>query len=145
MALALTWDSDSVSVLGAGVTKAFLPKAPLLVDDYNGQALKEQFSSFLLARALLESELANPDHPPGFINLERLMTRLAGGMPYDFATGAEKSFAAPLYEVQQSLLRRLREARQGRSAHPGELWLFAGLCVRNVVNCSTFTYDDVLD
>src|SRR5207245_11039366 len=144
MALALTWDSDSVSVLGAGVTKAFLPKAPLLVDDYNGQALKEQFSSFLLARALLESELANPDHPPGFINLERLMTRLAGGMPYDFSTGAEKSFAALLYEVKQSFLRRLREAKQARPLHPGELWLFAWHCVETHINCIIFNYDDLL-
>ena len=42
-------DSGTVFVLGAGFTRAFLPNAPLLVDDYGGDALKEQFSHFPMA------------------------------------------------------------------------------------------------
>jgi hypothetical protein len=139
------WDSGTVFVLGAGFTKAFLPKAPLLIDDYGGEELKRKFASFPEPLGVLEIELTHPDHPPGWINLERLMTRLAGGMPYDFQTGAEKPLGLLLSAVKESFVRRLAEARQSGSANQGELRLFAGHCITNRINCITFNYDDLLD
>ncbi len=141
----MIWDSDTVFVLAAGFTRAFLPKSPLLIDEYYGEALKERFSGFRWARALLESELQNPDHSPGWINLERLMTRLAGGMPYDDRTGEEKSLALLLAELQKSFLQRLRYAKRDAPNFLGELWLFAGHCIKKGNVCITFNYDDVLD
>ncbi len=141
----MIWDSGTVFVLGAGFTKAFLPKAPLLTDDYGGDELKSKFASFAEALSLLEMELASSDHPPGLINLERLMTRLAGGMPYDFRTGAEKPLAMLLSAIKQSFVQRLSEAKESGSPNRGDLWLFAGHCVQNRINCITFNYDDLLD
>jgi hypothetical protein len=139
------WDSGTVFVLGAGFTKAFLPQAPLLIDDYGGDELKQKFARFPEVLALLEMELALPDHRPGWINLERLMTRLAGGMPYDFRTGADKPLAMLLSAIKQAFVRRLSEAKRSDSSIPGDLWLFAGHCVQNRINCVTFNYDDLLD
>jgi hypothetical protein len=125
----VNWDSGTVFVLGAGFTKAFLPQAPLLIDDYGGDELKRKFASFPEALTVLEMELTHPDHRPGAINLERLMTRLAGGMPYDFQTGAEKQLGLLLSAVKESFVRRLAEARESESTNQGELRLFAGHCV----------------
>lgn len=138
-------DSQTVFVLGAGFTKAFLRDAPLLTDDYGGEQLRQQFSGFPQALSLLQMEMTYPDHPPGQINLERLMTRLAGGMPYDFRTNAEKSLASLLFELKRAFLNRLDSAKSKGTSFPGELWLFAGHCVLQRVNCVTFNYDDVPD
>src|SRR5712692_9146095 len=87
----------TVFVLGAGFTKAFLREAPLLIDDYGAEALKAKFGAFRDAVALLELELEltlKEKYPAGWINLERLMTRLAGGMPYDFVAEPKQPIAA---------------------------------------------------
>lgn len=141
----MIWDSGTVFVLGAGFTKAFLPQAPLLVDDYDGGQLRRQFAVFPEARAVLDMELDHPDHQRGWMNLERLMTRLAGGMPYDFRAGADKQFDLLLSAVKGAFLNRLEAARKGESANQGELILFAAHCVSSRINCITFNYDDLLD
>src|SRR5207247_11152049 len=81
---------NRVFVLGAGFTRAFVPRAPLLVDDYNGQLLKERFSGFMRTSQILENEIRR--HERGWIDLERLMTRLDGRMPFD-ATEVEPQLA----------------------------------------------------
>lgn len=134
----------TVFVLGAGFTKAFLPNAPLLVDDYEGERLLDQFQAFPEAHAILEMELTHPDHP-GKIDLEQLMTRLTGGMPYDFGTGAEQQFEVLLSEAKQAFRRRLKAAQQGGTPFRGDLELFATHCCREHINCLTFNYDDLLD
>jgi hypothetical protein len=142
------WDSGTVFVLGAGFTKGFLPDAPLLIDDFGADALKAKFAAFPDALALIEMELGltcKEGYPAGRMNLERLMTRLAGGMPYDFRTGAERALSALLSEIKQAFIARLRMAKQKEPTNPGELRLFAGHCIRNHINCLTFNYDDVLD
>lgn len=48
----------TVYVLGAGFTRAFVPKAPLLVDDYGIPALRKSFESFRHAAAILDDALA---------------------------------------------------------------------------------------
>lgn len=131
-----------VFVLGAGFTKAFLPNAPLMVDDYNGEALAEKFIGFPHASRILDWERSRESDRR--INIERLMTRLDSRMPYDFDQGADEELGMLLTEVKKSFMQRLDNARKGE-VHSDELRPFAEYCVRNSVNCVTFNYDDVLD
>ena len=133
---------STVFVLGAGFTKAFLPMAPLMEDDYDGEALAERFRPFRYASRILEREL-NRD-PDSRINIERLMTRLDGRMPYDSYRAAEEELLLLLSEVKRAFICRLEKAKQGHK-HLSELTAFARYCLENEVTCVTFNYDDVLD
>ncbi len=62
-----------VFVLGAGFTRAFVPQAPLLVDDYKIPCLSKRFASFSHAKAILDDALA--EYSDDRVNLERIMTR----------------------------------------------------------------------
>jgi hypothetical protein len=135
----------TVFVLGAGFTKAFLPSSPLLVDDYFGTELSERYKSFPELHNILKLELGHPDHDPGKINLERLMTRLSGGMPYDYSTGVENKRGVLLDDVKRAFFNRLDKAKKAGRRDQGELWLYAGGCVRDKATCITFNYDDLLD
>lgn len=138
-------DNSTVFVLGAGFTKAFLPSAPLLVDDYEGGSLRRKFESFPFAAALVEMEMTQADHRPGWINLERLMTRLIGEMPHDHRTGSRHIFALVVTELMQRFRKRLSDAKARGLQNVGELRLFAGHCIRTKSTCITFNYDDILD
>jgi len=83
--------SPTVLVLGAGFTRAFLPKAPLMLDDYGAPELAAKLSAFPRACRLLGLEIAL--HSNGHINIESLMTRLDGLMPYDRSLSAEQEYA----------------------------------------------------
>lgn len=74
-----------VLVLGAGFTKAFLPAAPLLLDNYGMEGtLTRKYRELEYANDILQDELARArPFGAGKVDLERLMTRLDGGMPYD--------------------------------------------------------------
>src|SRR5712691_1793789 len=100
----------TVYVLGAGFTRAFVPKAPLLVGDYGIPDLRKRFDSFSHAAAILDDALA--EYSGGYVDLERLMTRLSG-MPYD-AVDARREFALLETALRQSLVKRLREAKKGK-------------------------------
>jgi hypothetical protein len=141
----MIWDADTVFVLGAGFTKAFVPQAPLLVDDFGGEQLKRRFAEFPEALSVLELELGHPDHALGSINLERLMTRLAGRMPYDLQTDGDKPLGLLLAALKNAFADRLQRAKASGFAWLGELRLFAGHCLKYGINCITFNYDDVLD
>src|SRR6266849_7922812 len=112
----MDFGKGTVFVLGAGFTRAFLERAPLLVDDCYGSELRKKFAEFPNAMAMLDAEMNDPRHP-GKINIERLMTRLAGGMPYDFVAERDQPIAANheldylLVEVKKAFIRRLTEAR----------------------------------
>src|SRR5260370_3673745 len=134
-----------VFILGAGFTKAFLPNAPLVVDDFHGEELREKSRGFPADAAILDSELNNPDHIKGQMNIERVMTRLAGGMPYDFGKGENKELNSLLTELTKVLMRRLTQAKAGEATSPECLWLFASHVLKNQNHCITFNYDDVLD
>lgn len=143
--------SGTVFVLGAGFTRAFLPQAPLLVDDYDAELLKRQFAGFPDAVRQLEIEIGltrdesgRADYPPK-VNLERLMTRLSGGMPYDFRAGVEKPFGLLLSELKRTFGTKLRNARENGAIEQPLLQLFAGFCVSRGLKCITFNYDDLLD
>lgn len=131
-----------VFVLGAGFTRAFLPQAPLLTDDYDGDALTEKFKNFHHASRILGLERSK--NLNGYINVERLMTRLDGLMPYDFEEAANDELTLLLSEVKRCFRRRLEEAKKG-PFHAEALAAFARYCVENGITCITFNYDDVFD
>jgi hypothetical protein len=133
---------SEVFVLGAGFTKAFLEDAPLLVDDYGGSDLLEKYAAFPHAQRILSEELSR--QPEDLMDLERLMTRLDGGMPYDGAVGAKQEFALLNSELRSAFQSRLAQARQG-VFHKEDMQQFAAHCKTNKVTCVTFNYDDVFD
>ena len=134
-----------VFVTGAGFTRALVPGAPLLVDDFNNDALEESVRGLPNASRLLDRERS--DHPKGYINVERLMTRLDSLMPYDYADAAGNAaneYAFLLSELRRAFLGHLQEARQGDIKRK-ELDRFAKYCADNGCCSITFNYDDFLD
>ena len=134
-----------VLVTGAGFTRALVPGAPLLVDDFNNDALGDKVRGLPNASRLLDRERSN--HPEGRIDIERLMTRLDALMPYDYADdagNAANEYAFLLSELRRAFLNRLQEARQG-DIEREELDRFAKYCADNGYCCITFNYDDFLD
>jgi hypothetical protein len=139
-----TNDSGStVLVLGAGFTRAFVPTSPLLTDFYDTESLLKKFAEWNHARAILEQELARNDN--GRINLERLMTRLDGLMPYDYEMNAEAELALLLRDLKVKFLDRLAAAKKAERPDEHLLKGLAERCVNEGINCVTFNYDDVLD
>ena len=78
-------------VTGAGFTRAFVPNAPLLVDNFDTDHVVAAVRSLPAASQILEAECNR--HEDGFINLERLMTRLHELMPYDHRDRSTDEFA----------------------------------------------------
>jgi hypothetical protein len=134
-------DAKTVIVLGAGATKAFLEESPLAIDDYNLPDLLAHFRSFPHANELLELE--RDRRSDGLINIEQLMTRLQGRMPYDTGDAiAQQSLL--LSELMREFRRKITFARQ-KEFHKEELAAFAHVCVNKGATCITFNYDNVLD
>lgn len=138
----MTLGSKTVFVLGAGFTKAFVPDAPLMEDNYDIKSLSEEFSGLHHARHFLETELNKCSD--GKINIERLMTRLHSGMPYDFKNAANEEMPLLLSKIMRLFMKRIEEAKNAEK-HADELAAFARYCVENRITCITFNYDDVLD
>lgn len=142
---AQTDSRNHVVVTGAGFTRALVPDAPLLVDDFNNDALEAKVRGLPNASRLLDWERSLL--PSGHINLERLMTRLESLMPYDYAReagNAANEFGLLLSELKRAFLDRLHAARKG-DVHREELNRFAKYCETNGCCCITFNYDDFLD
>jgi hypothetical protein len=134
--------SREVFVLGAGFTKAFLPNAPLMVDDYGGAVLAKKFENFDYASRVLEWERTHNQGEK--INIERLLTRLAGHMPYDYDQKADEELGMLLVEVKKSYINRIEAVRENVD-YMKYLNDFAEYCVSNNIICITFNYDDVFD
>lgn len=130
-----------VFVLGAGFTRAFVPKAPLLVDHYGIPRLRKNFDSFSHAAAILDDALAEYSND-GRVDLERLMTRLSG-MPYD-AVDARREFALLETALRKSLVQRLKDAK-AVEVDWKTLETFARFVLKKEASIVTFNYDDVLD
>ena len=113
-----------------------------MVDDYDGEVLRERFASFEHARRILDLEIAQSQ--PGKINIERIMTRLEGRMPYDTPLGADKEVALLLSELKKVFRQRLENARK-EASFSEELKKFGEYCVEGGNSCITFNYDDFLD
>lgn len=129
-----------VFVLGAGFTRAFVRRAPLLFDDYGIPHLRERFASFPNARVLLDDALAAGSD--GRIDLERLMTRL-GGMPYD-SNDAKHEMNVLESELRKALVKRLRDA-EADDVDMKNLGAFARFVLKKEASIVTFNYDDVFD
>ncbi len=142
---AQTLSRNHVVVTGAGFTRALVPGAPLLVDDFNNDVLEDKVRGLPYASRLLDWERSL--HPRGHIDIERLMTRLDALMPYDYAESAGNAaneYGFLLSELKRAFLDRLHEARKG-DVHREELKRFANYCEANGCCCVTFNYDDFLD
>ena len=100
------------------------------------------FAACPKASQLLESE--RNQHRQGFIDIERLMTRLDELMPYDYSDNAVDEFGFLLAELKRASLERLSRARQGEVAK-NDIAAFASHCAANNATCITFNYDDFLD
>ena len=132
----------TVFVLGAGFTRAFVPAAPLMTGDYSVSQLREKLKAFPFANRALELELRRTGN--GGINIERLMTRLDSGMPYDERIGGRAEYALLLNEVTRVFIDAL-SAGKAEKWHQGELQNFARYCVTKPANCITFNHDDTFD
>ncbi|HIM50139.1 MAG TPA: hypothetical protein EYM32_14855 [Dehalococcoidia bacterium] len=135
-------DLTTVFVLGAGFTRTFAPKPPLLVDDYDILELQSKFLGLPYASRLLELEFNRS--LPDKVDLERLMTLLEGGMPYDSYGGSEAEVAALAYELRKRFHARVSGVevpirRQNQLRH------FAKHLVETNSHVVTFNYDDIID
>ena len=129
-------------VTGAGFTRAFLPDSPLLVDDFGAEDLAAKVIGLPKASRVLDWE--RNQHEKGFINIERLMTRLDSLMPYDEDQAATDEYRFLLSALMDNFLDRLRRVRTGSEPNVA-LEKVARYCVSRRVDCITFNYDDVLD
>ena len=102
---------DTVFVLGAGFTRAFLPQAPLLIDDYGADSILSKFENLPHIKRIVDLEKAKNKY--GLMDIERLMTRLDGRMPYDFDQGANEEFSLLLSEIKKRFRERFETARVG--------------------------------
>ena len=139
----MSGSKKTVFVLGAGFTRAFAPAAPLMIDDFDGDRLEADFEKFVHAAHILALERGR--NQGKLINIENLMTRLDGRMPYDFREeGATDEIALLLSNVRAVFLRRIKLAKE-RERHIDALKTFAGYCADKAIDCITFNYDDLFD
>ena len=115
-----------VYVTGAGFTRAFNPSSPLQIDDFNNDELVTKFSYLPHALSLLEEERKSRRN--GFINIEKLISRLDDLMPYDYASGAADEFTFLLVELKQRLLNRISRTRETKETFE-EINVFARHCI----------------
>ena len=128
--------------MGAGFTRAFLPDSPLMEADYGAADLAERIKGLPRASQMLDWERSR--HRDGFINIERLMTRLDSLMPYDEDHGGTDEYRFLLSQVMDGFLAKLERVKNDARPHDA-LNNVARLCTERSVNCITFNYDDVLD
>jgi len=134
--------NNTVFVLGAGFTKAFVPDAPLLVDNYAARDLLHEFEAFPTAKGIMENLI--DDKNPDRLDLELAMTRTSAGMPYDSEIGATEQLSLLFTRLKTAFMEKLRQARKGK-VHRDDLDEFSRLCARRGITCVTFNYDDMLD
>lgn len=132
--------SSAIAVLGAGFSRAFVPAAPLLIDDYGVSTILDAFEHFPHASRVLRSSVLSD----GRVNVEALLTRLDGALPYDIEQGAAPELSLLLTAIMNRFRERVTEARLAERDDPG-LSKFAKWCVDQSLTCITFNYDDLLD
>ncbi len=106
--------STTVYVLGAGFTKAFLPDAPLLKDHYGTAQLAETFERFSYSSRPIDLERNRLGD--GRIDIERLLSRLDGKMPYDFERGVTTELNLLRTAVQKCLSTASTQPRRDTSS-----------------------------
>lgn len=113
-----------------------------MTDDYGGLELLDKFKGFDHASRILEMEMNRGER--GEINIERLMTRLDRGMPYDLERGVAEEMRLLFVEVRHRFLVKIAEAKSGEF-YSHDLAEFAHYCLMNRITCITLNYDDMLD
>src|SRR2546425_1142530 len=111
-------------------------------DDYGLGHLLDRFRGFPQAFEILQQERHRSQN--GLINIERLMTRLLGRMPYDSGETISHELNLLFSELKRAFIRRV-ELVKADVSHKEELAAFARMCVAQRITCVTFNYDDVLD
>ncbi len=132
----------TVFVLGAGFTRAFLPSSPLMTDDYGVGRILHGLGDLPTAKRILGQELERNGGEQ--INIERLLTRLDGGMPYDADQGVFEEIGLLAAVLKRALVDRIRRAREGK-LQIETLHSLARQCLGGSITCISFNYDDVLD
>ena len=134
---------------GAGFTRAFVPDAPLLIDDFGNDALVEKVRGLPAASQLLEAERNR--HRDGHIDIERLMSRLDELLPYDYADGIADEYEGVvdeydflLTQLKRAFVRRIVRAT-GDMTVEADLVTFGHYCAETGATCVTFNYDSYLD
>lgn len=136
---------NKIFILGAGFSKAFFKDSPLLIDEY--EIDEEKIKKFRYAYKIYKLER----RLDGKINIEKLMTRLSGRMPYDLdrdksQMDKELQMSILLEELEQAYQKRLEKVRDGDYNNDlEELKEFASYCIDNNVDCITFNHDDYFD
>jgi hypothetical protein len=96
-------DVQTVFVLGAGFTKAFVPDAPLLVDEYYDEDLGAKFAKFVLEQA----------EQVTFVGYSLPLTDIAAGTLFREALGhLEPKAIKVISYINPSLAIREQEARK---------------------------------
>jgi hypothetical protein len=90
----------------------------------------------------LELEFNRP--PPDKVNLERLMTRLEGGMPYDSYEGSEAEVAVLAIELRKRFHARVSGV-EVPTRQKNLLRRFAKHLIESSAHVVTFNYDDIID
>jgi hypothetical protein len=141
----MPFGKGTVFVLGAGFTRGFYGNAPLLVDNYDVLSLLGPSTGILsgITQRIVKAELDR--RTDGKVNLESLMTRLSGRMPYDRKHGIEAELPLLLARIEDLFLKRIESAIGPALATPSMLQRFARHCIREETTCITFNYDDALD
>ncbi|HIB65385.1 MAG TPA: hypothetical protein EYO33_09805 [Phycisphaerales bacterium] len=124
-------------VLGAGFTKAFAKKCPLLWMKVGKDELEEKIIPHPFTKKIISQ---NRDGDS--VDVEGLLSRATERMPYD---DEHDSSLRSLAEVAEKILvDRISEGSKSVTA-PDELRKFAQWCKANNADCITFNYDLVLD
>jgi hypothetical protein len=139
----------TVIVMGAGFTRGFVPTAPTLIGPYAvRERLAIKYVKFRTAHDILTTELERQAHSDGEdrgnVNLERLMTRLASGMPYDEELGEPGILNVLLAELKAIFIEEIQQAVK-RECHWEELDRLAKVCLQDQITCITYNYDDIFD
>ncbi len=136
-------DKNTVFILGAGFTRAFCNKAPLLMWDAEplvGELTKKysEFPAVLKVIHSLKIEKGNK------INLEALLSRLYSGMPYDGAYLSSGNRSVLYTDIYDHLINTLDKVEVDKNKQT-ILDQFAKKVIENEITCITFNYDTLFD
>lgn len=135
-----SFQTPIVFVLGAGFTRSFDSDAPLINCKIDLPYFKRKYKNFQGAKKVLD-QVYEKD---GFVNMEKLLSRLYTGMPYDhdFLPQGERQI---LYSDLKDFF--LKQIATIKSDDKKLLILenFARYILKNKASCITFNYDDMLD
>jgi len=117
-----------------------------MVDDFGARRLLADFHPFPYASRILELELERTEREGhvGYVDVERLLTRLVDQPPYESQEVAATQLSLLGEAIQAEVVKRIDRAGAARPL-PELLTAFAKYCVSERVTCITLNYDDFMD